>query len=104
MQLETDSGLVINSPSNEDIERALRSEGFAFVWDGSDACTYLQFAKKKVAPWDFVLEYQINSLDDHFRAIDSPLGIDDIIAAFQNYAAGGQDWKTRFRWERMFLR
>ncbi len=46
MQLKTESGLVLDNPSNGEIAGTLHNEEFAILWDGLDSLTYLQFAKK----------------------------------------------------------
>jgi hypothetical protein len=64
----------------------------------------LQVAERGAPPWDLVLEYQVDSLDNHFRAVNDPLTMEAVIRAFQKYARGDESWRFGFRWERMELK
>jgi hypothetical protein len=44
------------------------------------------------------LEYQVSSLENHFRACDPSLTMDRVIAGFQEYVGGDDSWKTDFQW------
>ena len=103
MQLFLESGVIIENPSDEEIAGSLPAEEFGIISDGPDSFTYLQFAESKVPPWDLILEYQVDSLDNHFRAVNAALTIEDITTAFQKYANGDGSWKTDFQWERVRL-
>ena len=104
MQLTLESGKIIANPSHEEIARCLPAEEFAILSDGPDSYTYLQVGERKEPPWDLILEYQVDSTDNHFRAINTPLTMEAVIIAFQKYARGDASWKTNFRWERMELK
>jgi hypothetical protein len=104
MQLILESGKTIQNPSDEEIARSLPAEEFAILSDGPDSHTYLQVGERKEPPWDLMLEYQIDSLDNHFRAIDKPLSMEAVILAFQKYARDDVSWTSDFHWERMELK
>jgi hypothetical protein len=99
LQLFLESGRTIMNPSNEEIARLVPAEEFAILSDGPDSLTYLQFAREQ--PWNLMLEYQVDSLDNHFRAVGAELTMGQIVAAFQKYAKGDDSWKTDFQWEQM---
>jgi hypothetical protein len=104
MQLFLESGKTVQNPSDEDIARHLPAEDFAILSDSAESSTYLQVGERKEPPWDLIMEYQVGSLDNHFRATDSPLTIEVVIAAFQKYAKGDASWKADFHWKRIELK
>jgi len=99
LQLSLESGRTVTNPSDEEIARLVPAEEFAILSDGPDSCTYLQFAKEQ--PWNLMLEYQVDSLNNHFRAVGAELTMGQIVAAFQKYAKGDASWKSGFQWEQM---
>lgn len=99
LELTLESGRTITNPSDEEIARLVPAEEFAILSDGPDSSTYLQFAKEQ--PWNLMLEYQVDSLGNHFRAADAELTMHRIVAAFQKYAKGDASWKSDFQWEQM---
>lgn len=104
MQLFLESGTIVENPSDSDIARLLPGEKFGIISDAPDSSTYLQFADGKEPPWDLILEYQVDSLDNHFRAVNANLTMENVTTAFQKYARGDGSWKTDFQWERMDLK
>jgi hypothetical protein len=100
LELTLESGKTITNPSDEEIARLLPAEDFAILSDGPDSLTYVQFAKCKER-WELMLEYQVASRDNHFRAVDADLTMRRIVAAFQKYAKGDASWKCDFQWEQM---
>jgi hypothetical protein len=104
MQLILESGKTVENPSDEEIARFLPAEEFAILSDGPDSYTFLQVGERKESPWDLVLEYQVDSLENHFRAVSTPITMEVVIMAFQKYAKGDASWQTDFQWERMELK
>jgi hypothetical protein len=104
MQLILESGTTIENPSDEDIARSLPAEEFAILSDGHDSHTYLQVGECNEPPWDLMVEYQVDSLANHFRAVNTPLTKEAVIIAFQKYARGDASWRSDFQWERMELK
>ena len=97
-------GPVIDDPSSNDIEKALRPMEagqieFAILERGE--LDYMQTAGGSDDNL-YVLEYQEGSLDQHFQTSSVPLS--SVIEAFQDYARG-QDaaWKSLFTWTRLEL-
>ena len=101
MILSLESGTTIPDPSDEEIANSLPLEEFGIIRETIDSSSYLQFAEEKEPPWELILEYQIDSLDNHFKAVDAPLTMERITRAFQKYARGDDSWKTDFKWEHM---
>ena len=90
---------VIDQPSAEDIARILgEEEDFVILSEAENSMSYLQFSFQE----DGGLEYQDGSLERHFRAtgVTTP---DEVIVAFQEYAAGDGSWKSDFTWERIAI-
>ena len=99
LRLEFESGAIIDSPSEADL---LRIEGEEFaILSGDSASTYIQCADQNEPPWEYILEYQNGSLDEHYCAVDGPITLERAIAAFRKYLNGDASWMTDFEWERM---
>ncbi len=104
MQLILESGKTVQNPSDEEIARYLPAEEFAILSASPESSTYLQVGERKEPPWDLIMEYQVGSLDNHFRAANTPLTMEAVITAFQKYAKGDESWKSDLQWERMELK
>jgi hypothetical protein len=100
MELELESGKTIRNPTEADLA-SIDGEAFAIL--SCDADTYLQCAEQQEPPWEYVLEYQDGSLDEHYRAMDAPITLERVLAAFSKYLRGDASWRKDFRWERMDL-
>jgi hypothetical protein len=48
----------------------------------------------------FVLEYQAGFLEQHFRAPDSQIPLDNVVEAFKSYLKQDGHWKSAFDWQR----
>jgi hypothetical protein len=102
MQLTTASGVVIENPGAEKIERELRA------LPGADSClvlsrdelTYVQVA----AGGDdrLTLEYQDGSLERHYRSVRD-VSLDSAIRVFIAYLEGGDRWRALVEWELLDL-
>lgn len=100
MDLTLESGRVIRNVSDHDLLTAIHGEQFAIL--EADAGAYIQCARTD-SPGEFALEFQDDSLDEHFRAVDGPITLDRVIEAFIKYRRGDASWRTNFRWEKMEL-
>ena len=100
MTLEFESGQLINSPTEADLSR-IDGEGFAIL--SQDPDTYMQCAAEPDRDGEYVLEYQDGSLDRHYHAVDGPITLQRVIAAFTKYLANDQSWLSDFEWERLDL-
>ncbi len=78
---------------------ALEADQFAILF--ADELNYIQTLNDPKQGW--IVEYQVNSTDEHYDAADSPHELATVIAAFVAYAAGDSKWLKLFRWERMEL-
>jgi hypothetical protein len=96
MQLIVESARAIENPTADEIAEALSVARFAVLASGSDASSYMQFARSRKRGIE--LEYQVSSLGNHFRACNPSLTMDRVIAAFQKYVSGDDSWKTDFQW------
>jgi hypothetical protein len=101
LELSFESGRVIANATEDDILSSIEGEDFAILSIDSD--TYMQCAEQKKAPHEYVLEYQDGSLGQHYQAVDVPISIDRVIAAFIKYLRRDPTWRWDFRWEKMEL-
>jgi hypothetical protein len=101
MELMLESGEVISDATERDILSLIEGEDFAIL--GGDPDTYIQFAEQREPPYQYVLEYQDGSLDQHYNAVDGPITIDRVKAAFLKYIRGDLSWRSDFEWEKMEL-
>jgi hypothetical protein len=102
MQLTTASGVVIENPGAERIERELRA------LPGADSCcilsrdqlTYVQVAGG--GDGRFTLEYQDGSLERHYRAVRD-VSLDSALRVFMAYREGDDRWRALVEWELLDL-
>ncbi len=101
MELNINDERVFREPDATTIERevsTLDEEQFAIL--KKDDETYIQ---AMVDPDEgMLLEYQDGSVEEHFGVAETPTKT-AVVAAFLSYAAGTDEWKTRFEWARMEL-
>jgi hypothetical protein len=100
MELEMEDGTVLEAPSAQAIAQALekldgKRNSFAIL--ARDEMTYIQTSGSVKDGFD--LEYQEGSTDRHFRAAGQGLTLQDVVGAFQDYAAGGLGWRSAVQWE-----
>jgi hypothetical protein len=100
MTLELASGLLIDSPTEADLSR-IDGEGFAIL--SRDPDTYMQCAEDVDRAGEYVLEYQDGGLDRHYHAVDGPITLQRVTAAFGKYLAYDRSWLFDFEWERLDL-
>lgn len=98
MELQLGNEQKIESPTEEDIRSGISRVAFAIL--GPKPETYIQCAKRsRSAPGEYMLEYQDGSLKEHHRAIDRPITLERVAAAFCKYAKNDESWKADFQWE-----
>lgn len=133
MQLTFQSGLVIENPSEADIRDRLPPEIYTildadrdsylqchvkFPWPAFGSHEFKamprprgRLRKYAILPaWSraspnqgYILEYQDGSLSKHYRAVDSPIVLEQVIDAFSKYLRGDESWRSDFTWEKMEL-
>jgi hypothetical protein len=96
MQLIVESAKAIENPTPDEIADALSAARFAVLVSGPGSSSYMQFARSRKRGIE--LEYQVDSLENHFIAFDPSLTMDRVIAAFKKYASGDDSWMTDFQW------
>jgi hypothetical protein len=101
MELELESGQVIHNVTEGDILSRVEGEALAILTADTD--TYIQCAELKASPGMYVLEFQDGSVDAHYQAMDDPITVDRVLAAFIKYLRDDTSWRTDFRWEQMEL-
>ena len=101
MNLELASGRILELVSEADLRAAVGSDEFAILGPNPD--TYIQCARRKDPPYDYVLEYQDDSLERHYQAVDGPIPLERVRAAFVKYLHGDATWRNDFVWEKMNL-
>jgi hypothetical protein len=77
-----------------------QEDPFAILSPGAEDMTYMQTLW---TPDGYLVEYQDGSLERHFCTVRADLSAEDVIAAFQSYAAGEGAWRTMFEYERIEL-
>lgn len=102
LRLSLENWTVIDKPTPEQIAEALSSlttEGNSFAILERTDSTYLQTGLQTTG--EYVVEYQDGSLDKHYEAItEDPR---QVVAAFQAYATGSDNWKREFEWQKLEL-
>ena len=96
--MELGSGRIIREATEDDILAYVQGEDFAIL--STDPNTYIQCAEQKEPPYEYVLECQHGSLEQHYRAADGRITLDRVLSAFRKYLRGDVSWNTDFRWER----
>jgi hypothetical protein len=99
MELTLESGRVIADATEHDILDSIDGENFAILTTDSD--TYIQCAQQQEPPYEYVLEYQDGSLDQHYQAVDEPITLDYVMAAFIKYLRRDPSWRSDFKWKKM---
>lgn len=103
MRLECEDGRSFDNPTQQVIEQVvgkLGQPGTNFVILGRDDDCFIQSGADEEGRCD--LEYRDGSDQKHFRCTKDALSVQEVIAAFKDYAAGNETWKTRFQWEALF--
>ena len=99
MRLILEAMKVVEDPTSGEIGEALPAAQFAVLMHEPDSPSYIQFMRSRMRGIE--LEYQVESLDNHFRAVDVSLTIERVIVAFQKYASGDDSWKRDFQWKQL---
>jgi hypothetical protein len=74
VELTLASGRVIADVTEDDIQSVIEGADSATL--GIDPHNYIQCAKQKEPPYEYVLEYQDGSIARHYQAIDRPIPLD----------------------------
>jgi hypothetical protein len=101
MNLELASGRILEMVSEDSLRASVVGEEFAILGPNPD--TYMQCARRKEPPYHYVLEYQDGSLDRHYHAVDGPIPLERVLAAFVKYLRRDPSWRFDFEWEKMDL-
>jgi hypothetical protein len=107
LRLELENDTALDDPTPEAIAQAigtLGQKGNSFaILSAEDDLTYIQTTGNPTA--GFVLEYQerTGAQTKHYQGLNCSLPLPEVVAAFQDFAAGGTAWKTRFQWNEMDL-
>lgn len=90
----------IRNPTENDIRREVyaldTNKADAFLILGTTDMTYMQTGGDQKN--GFVLEYQENDTEHHYRA-KRKLTADEIVKALVSYSAGSGAWKSMAEWE-----
>ena len=100
MNVQLESGKTIEGVTAESLSQ-IKGEAFAILSIDDD--TYIQCAEQVDPPDEYVLEYQAGSVDEHYSAVDEPITLDRVVAAFSKYLRGDPTWQGDFAWEKMDL-
>ena len=100
MKLHLESGPTIKPVTLESLSQ-IKGEPFAILSIDDD--TYIQCAEQGDSPNEYVLEYQAGSSGEHYSAVDEPITLDRVVAAFSKYLRGDPSWRDDFEWEKMDL-
>jgi len=105
LRLELENDTAVDDPAPEAIAQALGSLGAKgnsyAILATEEELTYIQAAGSPTA--GFVLEYQerSGSKTRHYQGLNCSLPLQKVVAAFQDFAAGGTVWKSHFQWAEM---
>ena len=99
VELTLESGRVIADVAEDDILASIEGEEFAIL--SADSNTYIQCAEQGEPPYEYVLEYQDGAPNRHYQAVDGPITLDRVVAAFVKYLRRDSSWRSDFRWEKM---
>ena len=103
MKLNICGQKTIVNPSDKEIREALSRldtrSGDAFVILGPTDMTYIQASGDRNVGFD--LEYQESTVEQHFRAKNENITLDDVMESFTAYRAGRTDWKDKFDFRRV---
>ncbi len=77
----------------------MRAEEFAILSSGEN--TYLQCFDAPEPDWEYILEFQEGSVDEHYTAVDHPITLDRVVAAFTKFLHGDATWRDDFQWEKI---
>ena len=93
----------IIEPGEADLIRALEGmeaeTGSAFMILSRSDHTYLQCSGDNHIGYD--LEYQVNSIEEHFRAAQTNFDCTEIVRRFLAYSRDGLAWKDGVEWQRI---
>ncbi|WP_422928378.1 hypothetical protein [Singulisphaera sp. PoT] len=101
MDLDLESGRKIHQATEDDILAYVEGEDFAILSQDEDS--YMQCAEQHEPPYEYLLEYQDRSIEQHYRATDEPISLDRVLSAFLKYKRGDESWREDFQWEKMDL-
>lgn len=99
MKLSTDRKKPVEEPRPEQIREALLSlapDGSGFAILEQSGQYFMQAGGS--AQEGFVLEYRDGSDARQFRADPVGTSLEDVVAAFSDYARGDESFKARFTW------
>ena len=102
MTLDIGGRQEITSPSPEQIRDAvlnLGPPGDAFLILGPTPMTYIQCSGDKNAGLN--LEYQAETVDQHFRSKRNDWDAETVIQKFSQYHRGDDAWKEGVEWEKI---
>ena len=69
-----------------------------FVVLSRDEMTYMQAAGDPST--GYIVEYQNGSLDEHYSCVDTDVGVEDVISAFNSYFKKDGRWKSALPWQK----
>ncbi len=107
MRLELENDTAIDEPPPEAIAQALGTLGAKgnsyAILATEEELTYIQASGGPAT--GFALEYQerSGSVTKHYQAASCTIPLPEVVAAFQDFAAGGTAWKSKFQWLEMNL-
>jgi hypothetical protein len=104
MELTAEDGTSIENPTETDVETVLEegagNEDF-FAILARNEMTYIQAAGHKEI--GFVVEYQEETLEEHYQSAEKNIDIRRVIEMFQLYLAGNPAWIHKVSWEKELL-
>jgi hypothetical protein len=104
MDFSINGGASIEDPTPQDITTGLASltgTGDSFAILASSEMTYLQASGGP--SHGFVIEYQVDSLDQHYQSVSNSLPLSTVTTAFQRYAVSDPSWKSVTGWQHLDL-
>ena len=101
MRLEIDGEATVNSPTAYDVRDILQQlKPSGPMWAVLDIRSDYYIQARAVEDEMFVVEYREGGADRHYKAAGMQPG-PAVVAAFLDYLASGNRWRTAFEWRRV---
>lgn len=100
MALDISGNRMIEHPTEEDLRAAVNEidcAGDGFLILDIEEMTYLQCSRTPDA--GFIVECQVESIDQHFRATNEHIDAKTVLEMFISYARGADNWRDAVDWE-----
>ena len=88
---------LISSATDDDITSSV-VDGIIHAVLAQGPHTYIQCAVREEPPYGFWLTYADGVETERHHAMEAPIGLDQVRAAFLKYRRGDESWRLDFSW------